>query len=244
MKLLGLDFESVWDLNPKTTKITEIGAILYDWDTNKPEEILSTLVWDETYPESPPELVRLTGITDDLLKRKGIPPVDGIVKLNKLMCEADYIVAHNGLGFDKPIYENHCAKLCPLLKHETLLVDKPWIDTLTDIPYGAHITSRNLNMLAYEHKFINPFSHRAVFDVLTMMEILSRYDINQVVEISKTPMVHAIAKVSFQDKDKAKGRGYYWNPEEKKWYKPMREFYISKEIEGADFYVEVIQQSN
>ena len=112
MKLLGLDFESTWTepVDVSKARITEIGAILYDWNTQTPLEILSQLVWDSSYPESPPELVELTGITDEMLRDRGAEPLSALSQLVCLAEEADFIVAHNGSIFDNPLLKHEFAR--------------------------------------------------------------------------------------------------------------------------------------
>lgn len=236
MKILSLDFETTWT-NPvdvKKARITEIGAVLYDWETKKPLVMYSQYVHDSDYPESPAELVELTGITDETLKRYGLAPIRALTDLNHLINQADFVVAHNGSNFDKPLYYAECERngIFPIAAH--------WLDSRMDIQYPKSISSRKLTFLAAEHGFLNPFSHRALFDCMTTFEILKRYDIEKVIELSKQPMIHAIAKVSFQDKHLAKDAGYYWDGEKKVWFKPMKESLFDDEKEARPFVVEMI----
>lgn len=237
MKILSLDLETTWE-NPvdvSKLRITEVGAVLFDWETKTPLKMYSEFLYDSSYPETPPELFALTGISDQMLKEHGVAPVAGLTYLKWLMCQADYIVAHNGGGFDKP-----------LLHHEALrhgIVDFPeklWLDTRMDILYPKSIGSRKLVYLAAEHGFLNPFAHRAVFDCLTTFEILKRYPIEQTIELAKQPMVWAIARVSFAQKHLAKDAGYYWDGERKIWFKPMKESLLAAEIENQQFVVEMM----
>lgn len=234
MKLLGVDFETTFSSNfdVKQVRITEVGAVLMDWASKTPLEILSTLVFAEDYPSSPPELVELTGITDEMLKTRGAVPKVALLRLTQLLNECDFAVAHNGTSFDRPIYFYECQR------HSLEPSKVQWIDTRTDIPFPKRISERKLIHLASAHGFINPFQHRALFDVLTMMKILSYYDITQVVELAKQPLIHSIARVSFQDKDKAKERGYYWDGEKKAWFKPMKEGQFEQECKEAPFVCE------
>jgi DNA polymerase-3 subunit epsilon len=234
MLILGLDFETTF-LSPvdvSKLRITEIGAVLYDWDTKKPLEIMSKLIYSDEYPKSPPELVELTGITDEMLDLYGEIPPPQLRELNCLMAQADYVVAHNGNGFDKPIYEAEC------LRHNIVRVEKPWIDTRVDIQYPANIKSRKLTYLAAEHGFANPFQHRALFDVLTMMHILEKYDLDKVIALSKEDSYIVTANVSFQNKDKAKGRGYFWNAPDKLWQKEVKESTLDDEKNHGEFNVQ------
>lgn len=236
MKILSLDFETTWT-NPvdvSKARITEVGAVLFDWESKKPLEIFSQFLHDNTYPESPPELVALTGITDEMLKEFGLPPIAQLDYLTHLMAKADYIVAHNGAGFDRPLLGHELARE-NMIMPETL-----WLDTRMDILYPSHIKSRKLVYLAAEHGFLNPFAHRAIFDCLTTFEILKRYPIEDTIALAKQPMVWAIARVSFQQKHLAKDAGYYWDGERKLWFKPMKESLFMNEKENQPFVVDMI----
>lgn len=231
--LLGLDFETTWTepVNTKQARITEIGAVLFDWERLKPLEIYSKLVWDSSYPKSPFELIQLTGITDEMLENRGIKPATAFNELNTLMLQCDHVVAHNGTGFDKPIYQAECDR------HGIQAVKKPWIDTKIDIKFPPTIKSRSLVHLAAEHGFVNPFSHRALFDVLSMFKILERYSLVDVLKLSQEPMVYSIAKVSYEDRDKAKRAGYYWDGDNKRWFKPMKKSQFIEEEKKVSFHV-------
>jgi DNA polymerase-3 subunit epsilon len=231
MLLLGLDFETTWEdpVDTNKNRITEIGAVLYDWDKKQPIQIYNELVHDDDYPASPPEIVELTGITDEMLNTWGVAPKAALATLNGMMMNADFVVAHNGSLFDKPLYKAEC------IRHGKDIVDKTWIDTRTDVEFPKHIKARKLTHLAAEHGFANPFSHRAVFDVLTMMKILGEYNIHEVIELAAQPLIHSVAVVSFQKKDLAKARGYYWDGDKKNWFKPMKEGQFIKECNEAPF---------
>ena len=41
---------------------------------------------------------------------------------------------------------------------------------MTDVPYPETIATRKLTYLAADHGIVNPFAHRALFDVITMMQ--------------------------------------------------------------------------
>jgi DNA polymerase-3 subunit epsilon len=155
----------------------------------------------------------LTGLTDDILTEFGIHPGAGITKLLKLMEKADYIVAHNGNEFDKPLLEAECERYA--LKMPVL----PWLDTKTDVPYPKRIKTTKLSYLCAEHGFANAGAHRALFDSQAMLRILS--------------------KVSFADKHLARDRGYYWNPDAKKWWKSMKASAAQIEKQEAGFEVEL-----
>jgi hypothetical protein len=58
-----------------------------------------------------------------------------------------------------------------------------------------------------DHGFVYP-AHRAVNDVLAMLQILDRYSIAEIIERANTPNVEVRAVVSFDDRLLAKERGY------------------------------------
>ncbi len=166
MLLLGLDLETT-GLDIGSSEIIEIGAVLWDWSRKIPLKINSDLVQCEK--PVPPEISALTGIEDQQLRDWGLPLNEALARLHDLSLAADYVVAHNGNGFDRLFLER------VWLHHPQTKFQKKWIDTLTDLPLGSKINTRKLGYLAAEHGFLNPFSHRAVFDVLTMLKVMSHY---------------------------------------------------------------------
>ena len=235
MFIVGLDFETTYHtpVDPTIARVTEIGAVLWDTVMKAPILMFSSLVYAENYPEIPPEGVALNGISTDLLQKYGVLPSIAFGNLNSLLNKCDYVVAHNGTGFDKPVYENELPRV------GKGMVVKPWVDTCLDVPYPDHIKTRKLTYLAAEHGFANPFSHRALFDVMTMLRIMHEYTMDEIIELSKQPTVEVIASVTFQNKDLAKARGYLWDGERKKWVKRMKQSFAAKEVAQAPFHVNV-----
>lgn len=234
--LLGLDFETTWtdSVDPKKCRITEIGAVLIENDGTF-LDMMSTLVWDQDYPESPPELVELTGITDQMLRTRGLLVGTALMELHQFMEQADAIVAHNGLAFDKPLYEAECERM------QKMPVEKIWVDTKIDLPYPSSIKVRDLIGIAARHEIVNPFQHRAVFDVLTMLKVLGRYDVNEAIKLAQTPLVRCVAQVSYHDREQAKKRGYRWDGDNKIWYKDMRQGHVEIEEQEAPFIIRTIE---
>ena len=233
--ILGLDLETTWTtpVNPKIARPLEIGAVLYCEKMNKVMQVQSDLIYDEYHPESPPELVELTGITDEMRKAFGIPSKEAHKRLNSLMEKADFVVAHNGNFFDKIIYQEECDRV------GLGVVEKPWIDTKSDLPFPKHIKTTKLTYLCAEHGFVNPFAHRALFDVLSMLKVMSCYDFETVARLAKQPTYKVVAMVSYQQRQEAKDRGYHWDGEEKKWTKHMKEEAAAREKDEAPFQVEM-----
>ena len=234
--ILGLDFETTWTnpVNAKIARPIELGAVLYDEKLNKVLEMESCLIYDTDHPDSPKELEDLTGINDDMRKQHGVAPKNAFITLNRLMEKSDFVVAHNGTFFDKIIYEEECDRLG--LKP----VEKLWIDTKSDIPFKPGVKTTKLTYLCAEHGFVNPFAHRALFDVLSMIKILSYYNFDEILKLSKEPTYKVVAKVSYEKRQEAKDRGYHWNGEEKQWVKHLKESKVKQEEVEAPFLVEAV----
>lgn len=213
MRIVGIDFETT-GLDPTTDQVTEIGAVLFDWERKIPLQMLSCFV--RTAKPLDEEIVRITGITDEMLAEFGREESGAFTALDHLIDRADYAMAHNGGEFDLPFYKQACARL------RRTPQEKLWLDSKTDIRFPDSITTRNLGYLAAEHGFLNPFRHRAVFDVLTMLNVASNYDLQLIVARAMEPTVYVRAMVTFDQKDKAKDRGYYWYQAGKIWWRSFK----------------------
>lgn len=205
MIIAGIDFETS-GLLPQTDRVIEVGAVL--WDTNEDSQLwmISDFVIDSTTPDPlDPEITRITGITNEMLRKYGKHPIPVFSALNDMIYQSEAVVAHFGTDFDKKFYE------AEMQRHELKVCERTWIDTAIDLPFPEHIKTRNLMHLAAEHGFLNPFPHRAVYDVLTMLKIFECYDAKAALEYARQPIVIAQALVSFDDREKAKARSYQWN---------------------------------
>jgi hypothetical protein len=72
-----------------------------------------------------------------------------------------------------------------------------------------------------------------------MLKVLSFYPIEDVIKLSKEETVRVIASVSFEKKDEAKQRGYYWDGEKKYWHKTMKLSKANIEQNEAPFSVQI-----
>jgi len=152
-----------------------------------------------------------------------------------------YIVAHNGRDFDRPLIEAAFSQFG--LK----LPATPWLDTQYDVDYPRNCASRNLIYLAGFHGMVNPFQHRAVTDVLTMLTILARYDIQQVIANSLRKWLIVQANVSYDERERAKEKGFRWQSDggksyEKCWVKRVREEQLATLQGECDFNLTVLER--
>ena len=97
---------------------------------------------------------------------------------------------------------------------------------MLDVEYPSNCSARNLLYLAAYQGFINPFAHRAVFDALTMLRILSCYGIRRVVEVAKSPQVTIKANVSYEERQLAKDARFHWDADSKSWLLDIKEILL------------------
>jgi DNA polymerase III alpha subunit (gram-positive type) len=213
MRLLGLDFETT-GLDTAQDRVTEIGLCLWDAPKKRPITTYSIFLHDKQMeerftPETVDMMERLCGITPELLREFGQDPAKNFAWMADYCRNhgVDYIVAHNGENFDKPFLEKELTRHSVIGSH---LRETPWLDTKQDIPHPTPPDSNKLKHLALDAGFINPFAHRAVFDVLTMMRVLSNYPLDEVIAYSKVPFVTVRAVVSYDDRELAKKERYSW----------------------------------
>lgn len=243
MLILGKDYETT-GLEPEKHSVTEAGMVLWDTDLRAPIKVMGFLVdpgpdaiWD-------PEVLNMTGITPELCAKYGYPSERALKQILSWYQAADVACAHNGTRFDRKFFNAWCKKYGYDPQPEKL-----WIDTNTDIelPYPNKM-SRKLTYMAADHQFLNPFPHRAVFDVMTMFKVLDNYDLDRVLFLAKQPNLDIEALVSYDDRELAKVRGYRWNPytdgrKGGQWIMTIKECFLEKEQAEAGFPIKVLSKS-
>ncbi len=235
MLICGIDTETT-GLDTENDEIIELGAVLWDTETQIPCGLFSTLI--KPAKEVSPEITKITGLTTDMLLKYGLSKTDAYLDFFEFTRSAECFVAHNGNLFDKPMMVSNIKRVG--------FVDEwnpgHWVDTSCDVPYPEKIKTRNLVHLAAEHGFLNPFAHRALFDVLTMLKVLSFYDFGKVLALSKEPSftLQAMCEKPWEDGGKsteeAKTNGFRWDGKTKRWLKTIRESQRLAEIEKAKLY--------
>lgn len=246
MLVLGLDFETTFTdpVDPNKCRIIEAGAVLWDTNTRMPLRLLNQVTpW--RFGPFDPRVTELTGLTDETLEAHGRPLEVILGNLVGLMQLAEHIVAHNGNMFDKPLFFAEMRRAN--LEVPTDIQSKLWLDTSVDVPYPAKIETRKLDFLAPSHGFLNPFAHRAIFDVLSMLKVLSHYDIHDVVRRATAPKakLRAITQPPWTDggvsNKIAKERGFRYEADTKTWVKTVLADEVQAEINKGGLTVEEIK---
>ena len=188
--LLGIDFETQGD-QPKTTNITEVGAVLHEVGGAGRIQGLSQFCFEREYPPQTPKIVDITGITDAMLIENGKPRKEVLEQmLFPMMEKADLILAHK-VAFDKVVLESTCEKfgITP--------PTKKWLCTLTDINWPSKYGCRKLSHLAYEHGImVDPRTlHRAENDVDLMLKLFLTLDFDKTLEYAALPWVYLRAEI-------------------------------------------------
>jgi len=259
MLTLNIDLETTITnpVDPTKAQIIELGGVVWDWEKKAPAIMFQWLVWDSSYVWT--ESIReLTGIELQHLQIFGVKPHECLQELYWKIIQPtesfagkkiEYAIAHNGTIFDSVVFKKALETTTLESPVGEKLANLQWIDSMVDSPWPKTIATRKLAYLAAEYGLINPFPHRSLTDALVMTEIIKDFDINEIIKRKNAPKVIAVADcrapwkdpnpAGAKDTDKAKVRGYKFNPERKLWCKEilLEEFEAEKELCKDDFRV-------
>lgn len=170
---------------------------------------------DPGYP-LPPEIVRLTGLTDAGLVGKCIDDAAAL----RLLADADMLIAHNA-NFDSGWIE----------RRYPAVAGKPWCCSLKDIAWrDLGYEGRQLGALLGEVAGFFNTRHRADADVAALVALLAapllaaalptgRTACSEMILRAQRPTVRVFAdKAPFEVKDRLKGRGYRWDQTIRRWW--------------------------
>lgn len=241
MLFCGIDIETT-GVTPES-EITELSWVFMEDPLFKTPPVIRQNFCKTKFPV-PENITTLTGISDKTLETWGQSLQNALFFLEQELgiYKPDFIVAHNGTSFDRPMLERWATnEKIPARR----LLETPWLDTAADIPEGRFPTGK-LSYMAAECGFLNPFPHSAVLDILTMFRVLSHCDIPLVIARSKEPWVTVQALVSFKTKELAKKRRFRWQDcgdgkvHSEKWVKRVKACDVENEKELAEFQVVII----
>lgn len=233
-RVLGLDFEAT-GLLEENPRILEVGAVLYDVDEKIPLAMVSEMV---DPGEIEPGYISPTGLRGSDVIEFGesfclvMNQVEQMINRHK----PDALVGHNIVNYDIPLLKKELERVAPFSCPALLAL--PIIDTRQDLPFAKEPGSRKLVHLIAEAGFLNPYPHRAVFDVMACLKLMSGFDFTEVLAHSKVPFITMRACVSYDDRQKAKDARFSWEEAggvkyPKWWVKQVREDAVEREINQA-----------
>lgn len=232
MIIAALDFETT-GVDTETCYPTEFAIILWNPCLNQILDSLSFLI--AVPKEVSIDNAWISGIDRALIDSYGIEWSEYHKDVLTKLRYAHHFMAHN-VEFDKPILKRMLGGDYKMLQ----FTDSQWIDTMTDIPYPRHIRSRGLVHLAAEHGFLNPFPHRALFDVATTIKLAGMYDIDEIIRLSSSPNIWIRAIVTKEDRFKAKEQHFQWDPVNTFWVKRIKEAHLEQAEKDFDFPIDIL----
>jgi DNA polymerase-3 subunit epsilon len=201
--------------NFRRDKIIEIGIRLFRF-CPETGQVLSreqgySALQDPGFALSP-EIVRITGITDDMVKGQSID----WKQVETLLDPVHILVAHNA-GFDRPFVD----PLVPTSSKKIWGCSFRQIDWLT-----KGFPSQKLEILSIYHGFFC-HAHRALADADTLLHLLGMPDpltgapyLKELLVNARRRLSHVSATYSpFETKDVLRERGYRWDTEKRVWSK-------------------------
>lgn len=205
LKGIILDTETT-GLNARKDEIIEIGVIAFSFDATGNIGDVTGIYGGLHQPSVsiPPEITRLTGITDDMVAGQTIDTA----ALGALIEPADLLIAHNA-GFDRPF--------CEAFSH--LFSGKAWACSNSEIDWSSRgYEGTKLGYLIGQAGYFHE-GHRAVDDCFALLEVLDREvdgtastAFAELYEASQRSRVRIFAENSpFDMKDHLKARGYRWS---------------------------------
>jgi len=215
--LLSYDVETT-GLDKQKDRIIEIGLALYSTGQRKILESTSFLVQSDV-PISA-EVTEITGITQAAVDKFGYDPGDALDSFIDFAQQAEAIIGHNVIKFDRPITENAAKRL------SRVLPEKLWIDTMTDIP---NVKGEQLITMCAKVGILLTGAHSALVDamgVLGMAQFHSQDSAKSFEKMAERAMSPIVLLQSHQDRNSnadAKKFQFRWNPNFKLWWKPVKE---------------------
>jgi DNA polymerase-3 subunit epsilon len=199
-----LDTETT-GLNHRSDELIEIGAVAFTFNDDGAIGDIVGIYGGLQQPSRPipPEITRLTGITDAMVEGQLID----IQSLRTLIEPADLIIAHNA-GFDRPFCE----------AFSKIFTGKAWACSVSEIDWSARgFEGTKLGYLVGQAGYFHE-GHRAVDDCHALLEILDREQhdgespFTELYRASQRSRIRVFAEHSpFEMKDHLKARGYRWS---------------------------------
>lgn len=223
-----LDTETT-GLDARKNEIIEIGVVAFTFDATGSIGDVTGIYGGLRQPDGPipPEITKLTGITDDMVSGQAID----MTALAALIEPADLLIAHNA-SFDRPFCE----------MFSVIFSGKAWACSNSEVDWSSRgYEGTKLGYLLGQTGYFHE-GHRAVDDCFALLEVLAR-DVDgvpstafaELYEASQKSRVRIFAENSpFDMKDLLKARGYRWSDgsdgRPKSWWVEVGEEAIEEEL--------------
>jgi DNA polymerase-3 subunit epsilon len=215
-------------LDPATDEVLELAMLAFDY-TIDGASVSAVASFDQLqYPGRPipPEVTKLTGITDEMVVGKNID----LVAADAFMKQAALVVAHNA-AFDR----RFCERVLPGF------AEKPWACSLREVGWTDEgFESARLSQLAGGFGLFFD-GHRAGHDCEAALDLLSRRlprsgrtALSALLESARRPRWRIRAEgAAYSARDTLKRRGYRWDPGDRPrrgaWYTEVAEDVLEAE---------------
>lgn len=228
LKGVILDTETT-GLNHRKDEIIEIGTIAFTLDEagNIGDVIGVYGGLQQPSISIPPEITRLTGISDEMVAGQTI----NVHQLRAIVEPADLVIAHNA-GFDRPF----CEVFSPMF------AGKAWACSISEVDWASRgFEGTKLGYLIGQAGYFHE-GHRAVDDCFALLEVLAqgggepaRSPFAELYATSQRLRVRIFAANSpFDMKDHLKTRGYRWSDgsdgRPKSWWIELAEDALENEL--------------
>lgn len=166
---VGLDIETTGLKQPEGHRIIELAAVVYDLDTGIKQGAFETRINPERSIDPSAQAVHKISI-DDLVSA---PVWESVAeKVSRLLSRCEFVVAHNGIGFDLPFIWGEFQRVGvpqPKVKVVDTMLQARWATPDGAVP--------NLGALCYasDIPYDKDLAHGATYDVSVMMDCFFKY---------------------------------------------------------------------
>ena len=210
-------------------EIIELGMVRFAYDPTSPtiaHFVDGFTALRQPNRPIPPEVVRLTGITDGDVAGRTIDDAAVV----RFVADASIVIAHNA-AFDRPAVERVWPWFAEL----------PWACSLTEVDWRSEgFEGRKLGQLLAERRSYHD-GHRALDDCMALLHLLRQPLTLGVTafELMMREAAHVSVRVwatnsPFERKGVLKGRGYRWSAGEvrapRAWWRDVPEALVDAEI--------------
>lgn len=215
------------------SQVIEFGAILYSIEHNAVLSQISSLVPMSSVKTNSAKSIN--GIEEVWTQSGAIDSCTNLASnlLNTFIENSDYVIAHN--------------KEFDMAWNFANTLSKPWLCTLNDFVWPKNPTNCRTSLIntALNHGIAVVSAHRAMTDCELIASLFSRFGesgllyqlFRKAIERSADEIIEVVALVSFNEKNKAKSKGFFWdsNSGKSKWTKKIRASELVAESKEWDF---------